>query len=156
MSHRTALPLLLGTAFLVTSCSSGGSAGPTTPTTFGAASSVSITAQALAPAAAVAPLGCPTVTPFVVPLIVTVTPTGPVTVVVTSITTQFTSFVGAPMPPVTLPAPVPTVQYGSALEQARNPQTFSFNVCRAVPRGMVAVTVNMQGMSSRTVSVAVD
>jgi hypothetical protein len=92
----------------------------------------------------------------VVPLIVTVTPAGSVVVFVTSITTQFTDFTGASAPQVTLPAPIPTTQFGTALEQAKNSQTFFLNVCRPIPRGTFGVTVNMRGLPSRTVTVAVN
>jgi hypothetical protein len=91
-----------------------------------------------------------------VPLIVTVTPTGGLTVFVTSITTQFTDVSGVTSPQVTLPAPVPTTQFGTALEQSRNPQTFSFNACRPSLRGAFAVTVGMQGLGSRTLMVPVN
>jgi hypothetical protein len=91
-----------------------------------------------------------------VPLIVTVTPTGGLTIFVTSITTQFTDVSGVTMPQVTLPAPIPTTQFGTALDQAKNPQTFSLNACRPSPRGTFAVTVSMQGLPSRTLMVPVN
>lgn len=151
------LPLLFAAALLVASCS----AGPVSPTrtpplSASSASSVSITATALASRPASPPFGCPVATPFAVPLVVTVTPTGAVTVFVTSITTQFTDVSGVTMPQVTLPAPIPTTQFGTALEQAKNLQTFAFDVCRPSPRGAFAVTVNMQGLPSRTLMVPVN
>jgi len=160
MAQPTALPLLLGTALLAASCSSGVRESPTNPTAFATGSSVSISAQALAPAQAATITSCPAPAPLMTPFIVTVTPTGRVGVFVTSITTQFTDFVAVPMPAVTLPAPVPTTQFGSALEQARSPQAFSFNVCRPAKRGKVAVTVDTRDTLGRsasgTVTVAVE
>jgi hypothetical protein len=152
MSKLPAFPLLLGTALLLASCSSGN---PASPTPFAAGSSVSISAQAFPPVQGVKgmpPSGCPAATPVLVPFIVTVTPGGSVAVVVTSIITQFTDFVGLQAPAVTLPAPVPTLPFGTALEQARNPLSFSFNVCRSVNRGTVAVTVHTRDASGRNAS----
>jgi hypothetical protein len=163
MSQHTALPVLLGAALLAASCNAGGPAAPTTSTQFVAASSVSISAKALAPVKVASAPDCPTVTPFIVPLVVTVMPTGTVFVVVTGITTQFTDFTGVQMPPVTLTAPVPITQFGTALDESRNPQTFSFNVgfgCGRTNGGTLAVTVSTRDSMGRnataTTTVAVN
>jgi hypothetical protein len=62
---------------------------------------------------------CPAVAPFRVPLGVVVSANGSSTVAISSIRAQFTDTTGrqaapvtVPMPPVTLPAPVPTAQPG--------------------------------------------
>jgi hypothetical protein len=159
MTHSTALPRLLGAALLVTSCSSD-PASPTTPTTFASGSSVSVTGRALAPVPAMATPGCPAVTPFAMPFLVTVTPNGTVGIVVTSITTQFTDSQRLQAPAVTLPAPVPTAQIGTALEQARGPQSFALDLCRSFGEGTLVVIVNTLDTSGRhgtgTVTVAVN
>jgi hypothetical protein len=150
MSKLIALPLLAGMALLLASCSSE-PASPTQPTTtFVGGSSMSINASPAAPAHAVSFATCRVATPFIMPFVVTVTPAGTIGFVVTGITTRFTDVGGLQAPAVTLPAPVPTIPFGSALEQARNPQSFSVDVCRTRQRGTVAVTVETRDMSGRT------
>ena len=141
MSTLTARSLLPGMVLLLASCSSTQSASPTKPTTFAGGSAVAITVKAVASTQAAPPLGCPVATPFIMPFLVTVTPLGGVTVVVTSISTQFTGTGNITAPPVTLPAPIPTTQFGSALEQAKNPQIFPINVCRGSSSGTVVFAV---------------
>ena len=147
MHRSTSLPLLLGAAMLLASC--GETASPATPTQLTTSSSVSVRAQALAPPRIVPFPTCPIATPFFLPVAVTVTPTG-IIVVVTSISTQFTDTTGIQMPQVTLPAPLPTTQFGTALDQARGAQTFPLNLCQPVPQGTVIVTVNTRDTSGRT------
>jgi len=152
MSRLIALPPLFA-ALLLASCSSGDPASPAAPTTFASASSMSISAQpVLASLQTTVFPGCPVVTPFVMPFIVTVTPTGTVGIVVTNITTRFTDFAGVQAPAVTLPAPIPTIPFGTALEQARNAQNFAFNICRTIHPGTVVVTVNTRDTSGRNAS----
>ena len=67
---------------------------------------------------------CPSVAPFNVPFVVVVQPSGEGTVIVTRIRAQFFDSSGTGIPQVTLPAPVPTTQFGTALDNARSPQTF--------------------------------
>src|SRR5262245_49336249 len=110
MIRLNALPLV-GAALLLASCSTGDHAGPTNPTALVSGSSMSIRAQAVAPMQTTASLACPVATPFIMPFFVTVTPNGGTTVVVTSITTQFRTSAGNPAAQVTLPSPVPTVQF---------------------------------------------
>ena len=155
MTHSTALPRLLGAALLVTSCSGSEPASPTTPTTFVSASSVSVAARPLAPVPAMASPGCPAVTPFAMPFLVTVTPLGTVGIVVTSITSQFTDSLRVQAPAVTLPAPVPTAQIGTALENARGPQSFALDLCRTFGEGTVVVIVNTLDTSGRHGSASV-
>jgi len=159
MSKLIALSLLSGMALLLASCSST-PASPAAPTTFESGSAVSINATPAAPAHATSFTSCPIATPFVMPMLVTVTPSGATVVVVTSITTRFTDLGGVQAPAVTLPAPVPTIPFGSALDQARNAQSFSLDVCRTPHRGMVAVAVDTRDPSGRhrsnTVTVSVE
>jgi hypothetical protein len=149
MSRLAALPLLFGTALLLTSCSSN-HAGPTDPTALvtGSPASSVVVSAALAPMPTAAFRGCPAATPFLAPFLLTVAPTGTV-VVVTTITTRFTDSTGVPAQQVTLPAPVPTVQYGTALDQARNALMFPLDVCATNRRGTVTFTVITHDMFGR-------
>jgi len=155
MFRLSALPWAIGAALLLASCSSGDHAGPTNPTALVTGSSMSVRAQAIAPAQTTTSLACPVATPFVMPFFVTVTPAGTTTVVVTSITTRFNNSQGAPASQVTLPAPVPTVQFGTALDQARNALNFSFDVCRTLGPGTVIITVQTHDMNGRNGSASV-
>jgi hypothetical protein len=149
-----------GMALLLAACSSSQPASPTEPTTFVGGSSVSISATPTAAAHAAPPFGCPVPTPLIMPFLVTVTPTGQTGFAVTNITTRFTDSRGVQAPAVTLPAPVPTVQFGTALEQARNPQSFAFDVCRSAGRGTIVIVVSTHDTSGRNatgcVTVAVE
>ena len=96
---------------------------------------------------------CPSVTPFNVPLVVVVQPPGGVSVVVTSIRVQFVDTSGAAAPQVTLPAPVPITQFGSALEQARSGQAFPLTVgigCGTGNTGNVRILVETRDSQGRT------
>jgi hypothetical protein len=83
-----------------------------------------------------------------VPLVVVVQPPTGVSVVVTSIRAQFVDTSGAAAPQVTLPAPVPTTQFGSALEQSRSGQSFSLRIGIGCGTG----TTGVCGSSSRPVT----
>ena len=95
---------------------------------------------------------CPTVTPFSATVGIVVV-AGDVDLFVTSITSQFTDtnniqlpVITSQPPPVTLPAPVPTAQFGSALVQARQGVTFPVTVnfgCGTASTGTVAMTVHL-------------
>ena len=79
-------------------------------------------------------------------------PTG-VSVVVTSIRAQFVDTSGAAAPQVTLPAPVPTTQFGSALEQARSGQAFALTVgigCGTGNTGNMRILVETRDSQGRT------
>src|SRR5262249_10533780 len=75
--------------------------------------------------------------------------TGDTTLIVNQFRVRFTDVNGVSTQQITLPAPVPTVQFGTALNQARS-QTFplSFNPgCGFLPTGTVAVVVEGRGGS---------
>jgi hypothetical protein len=96
---------------------------------------------------------CPSVTPFSVPLVVVVQPPTGVSVVVTSIRAQFVDTSGAAAPQVTLPAPVPTTQFGSALEQSRSGQSFSLRIgigCGTGTTGSMRIFVETRDSQGRT------
>ena len=96
---------------------------------------------------------CPSVAPFNVPLVIVVQPNGAVGVVVTAIRVQFFDTSGTGMPQVTLPAPVPTTQFGTALENARSGQVFpvTFGIgCGTGRIGNVQILVEMRDSQGRT------
>jgi hypothetical protein len=67
-------------------------------------------------------------------------------VVVTSITSQFTDVNNIQLPTITLPAPVPTAQIGSALVQARSQATFPVVVgfgCGTASAGRVLMGIHL-------------
>src|SRR5262249_43766284 len=101
-------------------------------------------------------------TPFTATIGVVVV-AGDINVVVTRITSQFTDTNRVTLPTVTLPAPVPTAEFGSALVQARKGVTFPVTVnfgCGTGSTGNVAMTVHLSdanGMgSTRNLNVRVD
>jgi hypothetical protein len=93
-------------------------AGTTTPST----PSLSVSPAALITQPVLNSL-CPSVPPFVVPFQLAVQG-GNQSTSITDITMRFTDRLGVPMPPVTLPAPALTAQFGSALVAARSLRTF--------------------------------
>ena len=120
--RHLALALMICAALVATSC--GDSNLPTTPTTFGVAgsssSSSNVTISTLSDNIVAQPVArpfCPTVSPFIVPFTVVVTGTG---VVVTNLNMQFTDLAGTHQPSVTVPAPVPTQEFGTELRNARD------------------------------------
>jgi hypothetical protein len=122
MQHR--ISLLVVAAFLSASCSSGpdASLNLTQPTQPSSPLSVGVsTTSAMAIAERVNNPFCPSVAPFKVPFVIVVQPDG---VIVTRIRLQFFDTSGAGMPQVTLPAPVPTTQFGTALTNARSGRFF--------------------------------
>ena len=89
------------------------------PTTFDVAGvSAAVTAGVAIPDSN-AGMACPA---FTIPLSLTVQ-AGATAVAVTSVSAQFLGSTGIAMPQVTLPAPVPTVQFGSALVEAKSVRT---------------------------------
>ena len=113
--------ILIAAALVASSCSD--SKLPTTPTTFGpAGTSSSASISALSDNIVAQPVGnffCPTVAPFTAPFVVVVSANGMPGLVVTQLQMQFTDLAGTHMPTVTLPAPVPTQEFGSELTAAR-------------------------------------
>ncbi|HEY7059151.1 MAG TPA: hypothetical protein VH458_21610 [Vicinamibacterales bacterium] len=100
--------------------------------------------------------------PFNVPVNLVVTVSGDVAVFITAISFAFTDMSGITMPQVTLPAPIPTAQFGTALVQARSSQTFPlvFPVgCWTDHKGKMTIQVSTRDelgrVSSGQVSVVV-
>ena len=166
MQHR--ISLLVVAAFVGASCGgTDATLNPTQPTQPTAVtsplSSVAVsTTSSMAVAERVRNPFCPTVAPFNVPLVIVVQPNGVVGVVVTAIRVQFFDTSGAAAPQVTLPAPVPTTQFGTALENARSGQAFRVTLgigCVTGRTGNVQILVETRdaqgrvGLSRATVGV---
>jgi hypothetical protein len=155
MHHR--ISLLVVAAILTASCSGTDTAQSLTqPTSPGSALSFAVsTTSPIAVAERVANPSCPSVTPFNVPLVVVVESRGGSTVFVTSIRAQFSDTSGTRAPQVTLPGPVPTTQFGSALASARSAQAFPLTIgvgCGTGHIGMVQVLVEARDAQGRTQS----
>ncbi|HET7618272.1 MAG TPA: hypothetical protein VFK20_07170 [Vicinamibacterales bacterium] len=104
---------------------------------------------------------CPAVAPFNIQLNLVVH-AGDVSLVVTQFRLVFTDTSGSQAPQVTLPAPVPTTQFGSALVAARSAQTFplAFGLgCGTGHTGTLVIIVDTKDetgrMDSGQISVAV-
>ena len=85
---------------------------------------------------------CPSVTPFLVPFVIIISPNDVPDLVVTQIQMQFTDIMGSALPTITLPAPVPTREFGSALAAARGDLRFPLNIgvgCGVGRRGTISV-----------------
>jgi hypothetical protein len=152
---RYHISLLVFAAFLATSCGGTGSARSLTePTPFGGASKVLVsTTSPFALAQPVSNPLCPSLAPFNVPLVIVVQPDDVGTVVVTAIRVQFVDTSGISMPQVTLPAPVPTTQIGTALANARSAQTFPVTLgigCGTGHIGNVLIFVDTRDTQGRT------
>jgi hypothetical protein len=153
MHHRVSLVIVA--AFLGASCGGTDAAqNLTQPTKLDSSSSVAVsTMSPLAVAERVSNPFCPSVAPFNVPLVIVVRPDGDATVVVTSIRVQFFDTSGLAAPQVTLPAPVPTTQFGSALDIARSGQVFPVTLgigCGTGQRGSVQILVETRDARGRT------
>ena len=149
------MSLLVVVAFLGASCSGTDAVvNPTQPSPTTSSSFVAVsTTSPIAVAQRIKNPFCPSVSPFSVPLVVVVQPPGGVSVVVTSIRVQFVDTSGAAAPQVTLPAPVPITQFGSALEQARSGQAFPLTVgigCGTGNTGHVRILVETRDSQGRT------
>jgi len=119
------LAFLICAALIAASCSDSNL--PTTPTTFGPAGSSSssskVSISALSDNIVAQPVArpfCPTVSPFTVPFVVVVNTNGVSGVVVNNFNMQFTDTAGTHQPSVTIPAPVPTQEFGTELTNARD------------------------------------
>ena len=157
MQHR--LSLLVVAAFVGASCGgTDGTLNPTQPTqptpVTSPLSSVAVsTTSSLAVAQRVNNPFCPSVAPFNVPLVIVVQPNGAVGVIVTAIRLQFFDTSGARAPEVTLPAPVPTTQFGTALENARSGLAFRVRLgigCVTGSTGNVQILVETRDAQGRT------
>jgi hypothetical protein len=151
MQHR--ISLLVVAAFLSASCSSGPDAAPslTQPTQSSSPLSVAVsTTSSMAVAERVNNPFCPSVAPFKVPFVIVVQPDGGV--IVTRIRLQFFDTSGAGMPQVTLPAPVPTTQFGTALTNARSGRFFPVTLgigCGTGQTGNVQILVETRDAQGR-------
>ena len=117
-SPRAVSALLLVAVFALASCDQE----TTTPTTINFAPASAIVLSSVPPALIAQPrnsFSCPFVTPFFAPMVIVVQPDGTPGFAVTRITLNFTDTSGQAAPQVTLTAPVPTTQFGTALEQSR-------------------------------------
>jgi hypothetical protein len=95
---------------------------------------------------------CPLVAPFEVPFVVVVHPSGLQGLVVTQLQMQFTDSSGLAMPSITLPAPLPTTPFGSALEAARGDLRFPVTMrigCGVGRTGTILVHVATRDGSGR-------
>ena len=135
---------------------------PTVPTTLESHASASVSAASSVQAQQTSFSFCPTVTPFSTTIGVVVV-AGDVDLFVTSITSQFTDTNNIQLPTITLPAPVPTAQFGSALVQARQGVTFPVTVnfgCGTASTGTVTMAVHLSdangGVSTRDLHVRVN
>ena len=153
MRHR--ISLLVVVAFLGASCGGTDAAlNPTQPSPSTSPLSVGVsTTSPIAVAERVRNPFCPSVTPFNVPLVVVVEPPGGVSVVVTAIRVQFFDTSGAGAPQVTLPGPVPTTQFGSALDNARSGLAFPVTIgigCGTGKTGTMRIVVETRDSQGRT------
>jgi len=146
-SRHIACVLLLGASVAAASCDDNKL--PTEPITFGLSSSA-VTFGAQSTTVIAQPVAnplCPRVTPFTVPFVVVVNDNGTTGVVVTGFRVQFTDSAGITAPQITLPAPVPTTQIGTALENARGDKFFSLSTgvgCGVGHTGSIVVVVDTQ------------
>jgi hypothetical protein len=117
-SPRVVSALLLTAVFATASCDQK----TTTPTTINFAPASAVLVSSVPATLFAQPrnsFSCPFVTPFFAPMVVVVQPDGTPGFVVTQIALNFTDRSGQTQPQITLPAPVPTTQFGSALDQSR-------------------------------------
>ena len=110
----SALPTFVLSTFFVIACDDAKN-NVAAPTTFDVAG---VSASVTAGAAIADPNAGAACAAFTIPLSLVVQG-GANAVAITSVTAQFLPNGGMPMPQVTLPAPVPTVQFGSALTDAK-------------------------------------
>jgi hypothetical protein len=88
---------------------------------------------------------CPFTPPYAVPFVVFVQRDGDPRLVVTQFQLRFTDTGGMSMPMITLPAPVPTTQFGSALEASRGDLRFPLSMgigCGVGRSGTISVHFN--------------
>jgi hypothetical protein len=151
MHHHARASLLVAAVLLTASCSdTDAGLTATQPSVLRTSSVVVDATSSTAVAQPVANPFCPSVAPFEVPLGVTVRATGSSAVVITRIGMRFTDTSGRqapevtlPMIPVTLPAPGPTFQFGSAA-QTDSVRTFPLTLgigCGTGSRGTIIIIV---------------
>jgi hypothetical protein len=135
--------ILLGALMSLAACET--SQTPTVPTALESNANLSVTAASSVTAQQTTFSFCPVTPPFTATVSVVVV-AGSVNVFVTSITSQFTDTNQIQLPTITLPAPVPTAQFGSALVEARRAATFPVIVnfgCGTARTGTIAMTVHL-------------
>jgi hypothetical protein len=94
-------------------------------------------------------VSCPEIQPFVGSLSINVVSDPGITV--REVRLRFTDSAGLTAPQITLPAPVPTTQFGSTLEAARNVFPFSFGFgCSTGRTGTLVVVVVTTDVRGRT------
>jgi hypothetical protein len=140
-------PMLLVAAFVAASCDAAkATRNMTEPTTISTGLSVSLNGtSSTAFAQRVSDFRCPAISPFTVPVLVIVDAKGNVTSSVTEIRLQFTDQSGVRLPQVTLPAPVPMTQFGTAL--ANSQQAFPVTVgigCDSGHAGTLVIVVDLR------------
>jgi hypothetical protein len=106
---------------LATACSDDATS-PTSPTTQASIEAPRASFGLVSDTVVAQPLSywqCPFTPPYAVPFVVFVQTDGDPHLAVTQFQLRFTDTRGMSMPMITLPAPVPTTQFGSALEESR-------------------------------------
>jgi hypothetical protein len=154
MQKLTVIASLVVAALLVTSCGDTDSrmnaTGPTTLTAELASLNLTTSSISTTPAQTTFSF-CPFVAPVAVFLNLSVT-AGAVSVAVVELGAQFVDTSGTSAPQITLPMPVPTTQFGSALVQARQTRVFPLAVglgCATVQRGTLTVIVVTRDQNGR-------
>jgi hypothetical protein len=165
MHKLTAVSTLVLSAFLVTACDDdaksnvpggrGGASLVTAPTSFNVAG---VSANVTAGSAIADPNAGGTCTALTIPLQLSVQ-AGAAAVAITEVTARFITSASTSMPQVTLPAPVPTVQFGSGLIEAKSVRTIPLMLpigCVVEPAGTVVVLVSTRDRhgNSNTTSVS--
>jgi hypothetical protein len=155
MQKLAVIASLVVAAFLVTSCGDTDSrmnaTGPTTLASESASLQLTSSTISMKPARTTFSF-CPVVAPVAIGLNLSVT-AGLLSVSVVELGFQFVDTSGtSAAPQVTLPAPVPTTQFGSALVQARQTRVFPLTVglgCGTGQRGTITVIVVTQDQNGR-------
>ena len=132
---------------LATACSDDATT-PTSPTTQASIEAPRVSFGLASDTVVAQPLSywqCPFTPPYAVPFVVFVQRDGDPQLVVTQFQLRFTDTGGMSMPMITLPAPVPTSQFGSALEASRGDLRFPLSMgigCGVGRSGTISVHFN--------------
>jgi hypothetical protein len=141
-------PVLLVAAFFAASCDAAkATRNMTEPTTISTALSVSLNGtSSTAVAQRVSDFRCPSISPFTLPVLVMVDAKGAAAPSsVTEIRLQFTDQSGVRLPQVTLPAPVPTTQFGTALANSLKAFPVTLGIgCGSGHAGTLVIVVDMR------------
>jgi len=154
MQKLVVIAALVVGGFLATSCSDTDArvtaTGPTT-LAFEPASAFFNVSPSTVFAQTVRPSFCPAFPPFTAVLDLSIS-AGSLSLSVTDITVRFVDTFGVSMPQVTLPAPVMTTQFGSALVQARQTRVFPLSLglgCATGQQGTATVIVVFRDSNGR-------